>query len=228
MTAPSDAWALLKERLTDARRTKMEAVAAQRTRHIRLVVQDVHQPHNISACLRSADAFGVDTVDVVTLRESFRPSTVARGVGGWITVHKHTSVDDCVRVLRAGGYSIVAGLPRQDSVPLYDLPVTARLAVVFGNEHAGIDSEWLKHVDRAFTIPMVGMVESLNISVSAAITLAHLTHAARAALPPEAYLLAPAERELLLNTWITEQIPSWEGELARARAPARGPAKTPG
>lgn len=214
---PSDAWSLLKGRLTEPRRSKMAAVAAQRTRHIRLVIQDVHQPHNVSACLRSADAFGIDTVDIVTLKESFKPSTVARGVSGWLTVHKHKSVADCVAVLRAGGYHIVAGLPRQDSVPLYDLPVTRRLAVVFGNEHAGIDSEWLKHVDHPFTIPMVGMVESLNISVSAAITLAHLTHTARAAVDPAAYFLNAAERELLLNTWITEQIPSWEGELARAR-----------
>jgi tRNA (guanosine-2'-O-)-methyltransferase len=215
--APDDAWALLKSRLTDTRRAKMEAVAAQRTRHIRLVVQDVHQPHNVSACMRSADAFGVDTVDVVTLSERFKPSTVARGVSGWLTIHRHKTVKDCVAALRAGGYRIVAGLPRQDSVSLYELPVAERLAVVFGNEHAGIDQEWLAHVDHPFTIPMVGMVESLNISVSAAITLAHLTRTARAALA-DRYALAPAEQAALLNRWIVEQVPSWEGELARARA----------
>lgn len=215
--APADAWALLKGRLTDARRNKMETVAARRTRRIRLVVQDVHQPHNVSACLRSADAFGVDTVDVVTLKESFKPSTVARGVPGWLTIRKHASVADCVKELRAEGFRIVAGLPRQDSKPLYELPVDERLAVVFGNEHAGIDEEWLKHVDHPFTIPMVGMVESLNISVSAAITLAHLTHTAHETLGSAVYHLTAGEQGELLNRWITEQVPSWEGELARAR-----------
>ncbi len=219
--APADAWQLLKSRLTDSRREKMEAVARGRTRQIRLVVQDVHQPHNVSACLRSADAFGVDLCDVVTLREKFNPSTVARGVSGWLSIRRHHTVEDCVKDLRAGGYRIVAAVPRQDTKSLYEIPVDEPLAVVFGNEHAGIEPSWLEHVDHPFTIPMVGMVESLNISVSAAITLAHLTRAARQALPPERFLLTDEAREELLSNWIVAQIPSWEGELTHARASAK-------
>jgi tRNA (guanosine-2'-O-)-methyltransferase len=212
-----DAWRLLAPRLTDTRRRKMEQAAAARTRRIRLVVQDVHNPHNVSACLRSADAFGVQDVDVVTLKEKFRASTVARGVTGWLTVRRHVTVPECVAELRKDGYFIVAGVPRPDAVSLYDLPVDKKLAVVFGNEHEGISKEWLEHVDHPFTIPMVGLVESLNISVCAAITLSHLTRAARLALPGP-YHLPDAEREALLNEWICRQIPSWQAELARLRA----------
>ena len=199
----------------------MEAVARGRTRHLRLVVQDVHQPHNVSACLRSADAFGLDLVDVVTLKHSFKPSTVARGVDGWLSIARHTDVKSCVAALRRDGFRLVAGLPRQDARPLYELPVDEKLAVVFGNEHSGIDAEWLDQIDYPFTIPMVGMVESLNISVSAAITLAHLTRAAREALAPGDYFLSATEQEDLLNRWIIAHVPSWEGELESLRAKAK-------
>jgi tRNA (guanosine-2'-O-)-methyltransferase len=212
-----DAWELLSPRLTDQRRARLERAAAGRTRHIRLVVQDLHDPHNVSACMRSAEALGVQDVDVVTLKEPFRVSTVARGVADWLTIRRHRDIPSAVAALRASGYLIVAGVPRTDAVSLYDLPLDRPIAVVFGNEHAGISPEWLAHVDQPFTIPMVGLVESLNISVSAAITLSHLTYASRVALPRERYYLSDAARSELLSRWICRQIPSWEGELARAR-----------
>jgi tRNA (guanosine-2'-O-)-methyltransferase len=102
-------------------------------------------------------------------------------------------------------------------VPLDKLPVTEKIAVVFGNEHAGIDSAWLPHMDQLFTIPMFGMVESLNISVGAAITMQHLTHRARETLPAETYHLAEAERRRLLNQWICEQLREWPTILKRMR-----------
>lgn len=213
---PSDAWDLLSEHFSPARRSRLETAAAGRTRHIRLVVQDVHQPHNVSACIRSADAFGIQDIDVVTLNQAFKASTVAKGVAHWLTIKRYRSVADCVKVLRQSGYKIAAGLPRQDAVSLYDLPLDQPLAVVFGNEHAGIDSEWLEHVDHAFTIPMVGLVESLNISVSCAITLAHLSRSARLQLG-EAYHLSDKAQKQLLSSWTCRQIPSWQLELDRLR-----------
>jgi tRNA (guanosine-2'-O-)-methyltransferase len=216
-TYPDDAWDLLGERLTPARRERLLAAASHRTRHIRLVIQDIHDPHNVSACIRSADAFGVQDVDVVTMKEKFKPSTVARGVAHWMTISRYYDVPTCVADLRSKGYRIAAGVPRPDAKSLYDLPLDQKIAVVFGNEHAGIAPEWLAAVDTPFTIPMFGLVESLNISVSAAVTLAHMTHAAREALTPARYRLADAERRALLNEWICVQTPSWEMELERRR-----------
>lgn len=220
---PKDAWDLLSPRFSEARRARLERAAAARSRHIRLVVQDVHQPHNVSACIRSADAFGVQDIDVVTLNQAFKASTVAKGVAHWLTIRRYRAVADCVAALRAAGYAIAAGLPRQDAVSLYELPLDRPVAVVFGNEHAGIDAEWLAHVDHAFTIPMVGLVESLNISVSCAITLAHLTRSARAELG-ERYALPAREQKQLLCEWACRQTPTWQAELERARggAPAAG------
>ncbi len=214
---PSDAWSYLHSMLTEQRRTRMNQAVSGRTRRVRLVVQDVHQPHNVSACLRSADAFGVQDVDVVTLHGRFKPSTVAKGVAHWLTVRRHQAIESCVDSLRAGGYRIYAGMPSPTATPLGALPPDEKIAVVFGNEHAGIDPAWSDRIDGAFTIPMYGMVESLNISVCAAITLQHLTTAARSALPPEQYNLTPAEREVVLNAWVCRHVTHWQGLLERLR-----------
>lgn len=222
---PTDAWRLLSPLLTSERRARLEHVAKNRTSHIRLVVQDVHDPHNVSACMRSADAFGVQNVDVVTLREPFRASTVARGVAAWLTVSKFQDVAECAAALKRQGYWLCTALPSASATPLMELPVKKPIAVIFGNEHHGVDSNWQGHIDQAFTIPMSGMVESLNISVSAAITLQFLTQKARAELGPS-FLMAEAERLSLLNAWACQQFRSWPEMLKNLRNEALGPQQT--
>ena len=209
---PEDAWKLLSGRLTPQRSQKMQEVAAQRTKHLRLIIQDVHNPHNISACIRSAEAFGIQHVHVVALKNSFKTSTVARGAGNWLSIHKHDSIEDCAESLHKLGYSIAAGMPTQSSSPLHEMDLSKPVAVLFGNEHEGVSPEWKKHIGLYFTIPMVGVVESLNISVSAAITMQHLSHRARMELPAEQYLLSASEQNELLCHWVCSQIPSWETE----------------
>jgi tRNA (guanosine-2'-O-)-methyltransferase len=153
----------------------------------------------------------------VTLKEKFKPSGVARGVPAWLTLRRHPDIASCVKSLRVGGYKIVAGVPVQSAVPLDEIPVHERIAVVFGNEHEGIAREWLDHVDFPFTIPMVGQVESLNISVSAAITLHSLTNRARALVDKGTYLLSDAEQDGILNEWVCNQFRSWPTLLERLR-----------
>lgn len=213
---PADAWELLSREMTESRRHRLLRAAQNRTARIRLVIQDIHHPHNVSACLRSAEAFGLARVDVVCLKEAFRPSTVAKGVADWLRISKHESIGDCVRVLRADGFVIAAGYP-DAKVSLFDLPVDRPIAVVFGNEHAGVAAEWREHVDIPFTIPMVGLVESLNISVSAAVTLNQLTHKARRELGDEDYLLSGAEQNKLLSSWACQQLRGWEARLEKLR-----------
>ena len=100
---------------------------------------------------------------------------------------------------------------------LDDLPVQDKIAVVFGNEHDGIAKEWLEHVDFPFTIPMVGHVESLNISVSAAVTLHSLTMRARNILPESQYLISEIEQKKILNEWVCNQFRSWPVLIERVR-----------
>lgn len=215
---PEDAWDLLSPRFSEARKQKMLAVAAKRTNHIQLVTQDVHQPHNVSACIRSADAFGILNCHVVTLNDTkFRPSTVARGVSGWLNIDKHETVMGCVDALRARGIKLAAGLPTQNAMKLEDIPIDQPIAVIFGNEHAGIDNSWIEHIDYPFSIPMVGMVESLNISVSAAITLQHLRSKAEHELDPAKLYLTSSAQLALLNKWACQHCANWKLELEKLR-----------
>ena len=114
----------------------------QRTRRVRLIVQDVHQPHNVSACIRSAEAFGVQNIDVVTLTTKFNASTVAKGVDEWVDIQKHETVDACIDSLHKQGYLVAAAFPHGKAVSLEDLPVDRPIAVAIGNEHAGLATEW--------------------------------------------------------------------------------------
>jgi tRNA (guanosine-2'-O-)-methyltransferase len=214
---PEDAWALLSPQLTDHRRERMLKTAEQRTRRVRLVVQDVHQPHNVSACIRSAEAFGIQDIDVVSLTTKFNASTVARGVDEWVDITKHESEDSCIESLRRQGYLVAAAFPHGKAVSLENLAIDRPIAVAFGNEHGGLTTDWRDKADVCFTIPMFGIVESLNISVCAAITLHHLSSRARTTLGPDAYYVSTSERDKLLNKWICRQITSWPLQLPRLR-----------
>ena len=211
---PSAIWQTLKGRLTDSRRKRLEATASRRTNHLELVVQDVHQPHNVSACLRSAEAFGVGNIDIVTLGRPAKVSTVARGVGDWLTINRYETVQACASSLRSKGFKIAAGLPNAGVRTLSQVPIEQPLAVVFGNEHAGIDDSWHELIDYPFTIPTSGLVESLNISVCAAISLYDLTGRCKVALGTS-YYLSTIEQERLLGTWLKNKIPSWRSEYSR-------------
>lgn len=216
---PHDAWELLSPAMTEARRQRMITASKARTRYIRLVIQDIHNPHNVSACMRSAEAFGVQDVDIVSLKTpKFRPSNAARGVDHWLTVRRHQSIEACAAELKKSGYLLAAGVPKPHAKPIHDLTITKPIAVIFGNERSGIDTGWHDHIDLPFTIPMVGMVESLNISVCAAITLQQLTHAARSKLPHEVFHLSETERWIVLNDWACRQVANWAGVLKRLRA----------
>jgi tRNA (guanosine-2'-O-)-methyltransferase len=217
---PDDAWEVLSKFLSDSRKLKMVDAAGRRTNRLRLVVQDIHNPHNVSACIRSADAFGVLNVDVVCLTEKFSPSTVTRGVDHWLRIKKHVSIDDCATELKKEGYAIACAYPHPDAVPLQGLPVDRPIAMVFGNEHNGVSPLWDQHADYRFTIPMFGMVESLNISVAAAIALYDYTLRARSAGASASFDLNEAEQKILLNEWVCKQFRSWQSMLRRAKQPS--------
>lgn len=207
---PQDLWHILRNRFSTSRQQRMLAAAAMRTNYVCTMLQDVHDPHNISACLRSAEAFGVQNHYIINRSKPFKTSTVARGVQHWLSLHHHTSIPEAIEQIKAKGYKIYAALPRPSSYSLWDLPVDAPICVAFGNEHAGVDPEIIHQADGCFMIPMVGMVESLNISVSCGITLASLHHRIGAEKG-----LSGAEQQTLLSHWVAKQVPSWQMEYDR-------------
>jgi tRNA (guanosine-2'-O-)-methyltransferase len=174
----------LKGIVTPARLQRIEEVVAARTDDLVVVLDRVADPHNLSAVLRSADAFGVQNVHAVIEQGGFRASRgVSKGTHRWLDVTRYDSADACARRLKAAGYVIYVATMDGQTTP-EGLREVSRLAVVFGNEHRGVSPEMRAWADGTFSIPMRGFVESLNISVAAAITLQTLAHEGRPRLEP--------------------------------------------
>jgi tRNA (guanosine-2'-O-)-methyltransferase len=218
---PDDAWEKLSPRISDNRRTRLLNASAKKTDYIRLVLQDIHNEHNVSACVRSAEAFGVLNVDVVNTHEKFSPTSVARGSGEWLRLRLHKDISQFARELKSQGYRLIGGYPKPNATKLAEISLAQPTAVLFGNEHDGLDGAWLEHLDEVFTIPMDGLVESLNISVSCAISLYELTKRAKVEVPPAKYFLNDSKRKTLLNEWICLQTKDFRTQLDLI---ARGPA----
>ncbi|MDR3094796.1 MAG: RNA methyltransferase [Bacteroidales bacterium] len=168
---------ILKNYVTEMRCDKLETILAQRTRYLTVLLEDIFQPQNASAVLRTCDCFGVQDVHII---ETFNPyqinPMVVKGADKWLTLHKHTGYAEAVSQLRTNGYRIVATSLREDSKPLHELDLSkGKCAIVFGNEHRGVSDELLNEADEHVQIQMYGFTQSLNISVSAGIALHYLT-----------------------------------------------------
>jgi tRNA (guanosine-2'-O-)-methyltransferase len=171
--------------VTPERLERIEEVVRNRTDSLVLVLDCIADPHNSSAVLRSADAFGVQTVHVVVGEHGFRASRgVSKGTHRWLDVVRYESAEACARRLKQDGYAIYVAAMDADTQPA-DLHETSRLAVVFGNEHRGVSPKMRSFADGTFSIPMRGFVESLNISVAAAIAMQTLARDGRPRLPAE-------------------------------------------
>jgi tRNA (guanosine-2'-O-)-methyltransferase len=163
----------LKEFRSHRRIEKITSVIKSRQHSLRVVLENIHDPHNVSAIFRTCDAVGVPNVSLIYNSEKFpkigkRSSASARK---WIEIEKHSSVNDCYHSLRKEGFVIYSSSISEESTDLYKLNFKKKVAIVFGNEHRGVSSEAAKLSDKRFKIPMYGMVQSLNVSVAAAIVL---------------------------------------------------------
>jgi tRNA (guanosine-2'-O-)-methyltransferase len=173
---PAEVIAVLEPLVLEARRARLTEVIGARLGSVTLLMDAPHDPHNGAAILRSADAFGVQTVHVVPREEQFLVSgSVAKGTERWVDVVHHTSPEAAVAELAREGFTLVATHPKGALSPgeLADVP---RLCLVLGNEHDGIRHALTEAATHSVQIPMRGFVESLNVSVSAAILLAAATN----------------------------------------------------
>jgi tRNA (guanosine-2'-O-)-methyltransferase len=171
--------------LTERRRARIAAVVAGRTRAVVPVLEDLADPHNASAVMRSADAFGVQEIHVIEPGRRFAAARgVARGTHRWLDIVRHPDAGACVAALRSRGYAIYVAAMDGEATP-EDLRAHQRVAVVLGNEHRGASPEMRALVDGTYQIPMAGFVESLNVSVAAAITLYVTTRGRHGDLSPD-------------------------------------------
>ncbi|MGC4105998.1 MAG: TrmH family RNA methyltransferase [Thermomicrobiales bacterium] len=191
---------------TNRRQQRIQSVLARRQTSLTLVLEDVHDPHNASAVLRSCDAVGILDVHLVYVhqeppRKSFGRATSA-SAAKWIRLHTWTSIEECYAHLHAQGFTILATALDHRSRGLYDVDLAQPTALVFGNERSGVSSEAVEHADGTIYIPMQGMVESLNISVACAVTLYEAMRQRQVAGLYDTPALDAAERDTLEADWL--------------------------
>jgi len=166
----------LESYLTPKRLERFNYVINQRTKHFTVATEDVYQLHNTSAVIRSCDVFGIQEVNIVEEVNSKRiDREIAMGAQKWIDLNRYHSVKECIADVKRKGYQIVATTPHTDDCELHDFDVTKKSCFFFGRETEGLSQEVLDQADVFLKIPMSGFTESLNISVSAAIILQHVT-----------------------------------------------------
>lgn len=156
------------------RRLDRLSVALKHTQpDLTIVLENIHDPHNVSAILRTCDAVGVRHVNLLYTEEKFPKIGKKSSASAykWVESEKFKSVPDCYKSLRAEGFLVAASVVDAKSVSIYELDLRRKIALVFGNEHRGVSEDAASPADILFQIPMSGMVQSLNVSVACAITL---------------------------------------------------------
>lgn len=195
--------------LTKKRKATFKKVLNDRTRHFTVVLEDIYQPHNASAVVRTCDIFGVQDIHAIENKYNNKVSRhVAKGSQKWLNIHRYREDSDntklCLDKLKSEGYQIVATTPHNDSCYLQNFDVTKKSAFVFGVEAEGVSDYVKENADSFLKIPMVGFTESLNISVAAAIILQDVTTKLKNVTIN--WQLSNQEKEVLYFNWVKKTI----------------------
>jgi len=195
----------LSQFVTDDRRQRFEEVLEWRTRHLTVVLEDIFQPHNASAVLRTCDLRGVQDIHVVENHNHYAVNPeVVMGSTKWLSLYHYDATDfntpTAFEHLRNEGYKIVATCPHRDDFTPETLPLDQPVAVVFGTEKEGLSDYAVENADMHVRIPMFGFTESYNISVSAALLLYTLTNRLHESADIDWHLSEP-ERNAVRLLW---------------------------
>jgi len=194
----------LVRRITPRRLARLREVVGTRMSGITVVLEELYDAGNRAAVYRSAEGFGLLDVHVVKPEAARKPRArqVSRGSEKWLRIHEHPSATATCDALRAQGFRIAVS-DLTAARPLHTLDFSSQVALVFGNEHAGISDEMRAHADEAFSIPMCGFTQSYNISVAAGITLAHARRAREQSLGAVSDL-SPEARAQLFDAYVRQ------------------------
>lgn len=163
--------------LTEEREKKIRYAASCRQPDLTVLLENVHDPHNIGAVLRTCDCVGIGEIYVLyteaskNAREKYIGINSSSGSRKWVRVHFYEDTESCIAAIKCKYRHLLGTHLNTESKSLYELDLTGSVALVFGNEHTGLSDNILKHLDGNFIIPQYGMVQSLNISVACAVTL---------------------------------------------------------
>lgn len=224
MISIKDRIACLAGVLEPRRVQRMYDVLQQRTRHITVVLEDLHHEHNISAVARSAECFGIQDLYIVEANNQYSMSTgVSRGSTDWLTLHRYhqagaPNMQRCAQDLKQRGYTLVGTSPHTERT-LADISLDTPIALVFGTELTGMSDHAYQAVDYTVKVPMYGFTESFNVSVTVAVCLYDLTTRLRA--HKTSWQLSEQEQDELLLTWLrshTKRSADIEREYERLHA----------
>lgn len=160
--------------MTPERKAKLIDVLNKRQTDLTIVLENVFDPHNISAVMRTCDAVGVQEIHVLNTkipRHKKWGSRSSSSAAKWLTIHQYDDTEECFRQLRKRYSKILTTYLDSQATTLHEIDFTKSIALVFGNEHDGVSGEARSLADGNFIIPQAGIIRSLNISVACAVTL---------------------------------------------------------
>jgi len=160
--------------MTPERIDRLNDVLSKRQFNITVVLENVADPHNISAVMRTCDAVGIQEIyilNTVIPKHKKWGTKSSSSASKWLTIHQFTDVATCFEALRKKYNKVYTTHLSSDAVGLYELNLTESVALVFGNEHGGVSEELISLADGNFIIPQVGIIKSLNISVACAVSV---------------------------------------------------------
>lgn len=160
--------------MTPERTERINEVLAKRQPGLTVVLENVNDPHNIAAVMRTCDAVGIQDIYILNTKIGAHEAWSAKASSSavnWLTIHQFNNLNECIAALRKKFDKIYTTHLSTDAVGLYELDLTKKVALVFGNEHDGCSDEIIALADGNFIIPQVGMIKSLNISVACAVSV---------------------------------------------------------
>ena len=186
------------------RQARIRQVLAHRQKDLTLVLSNIHDPHNVSAIYRSCDAFGVSRVRLLYTDTAFPVLGAKSSASGrkWVETVRHANAESLMRDLRQEGFHVFAACCSPEAKPFDGCDLTLPTAFILGNEHRGVEPALAALADGEVVIPMYGMIQSLNVSVAAAVLLAEASRQRREAGLYAGSSLGPEELERLYAAWI--------------------------
>ncbi len=200
----------LKQFVTKNRWDNFIRIVNNRTNFVTIILEDIYHEHNISACLRSADCFGIQNVNIIEQKHSFKDNKeISMGASKWININRYEKTISAIEKLKKEGYKIVLTSPHNSEKTIFDNSlIKDKVAILFGSEVNGCSNDAKKLADEFISIPMYGFTESYNISVAVALTLQQLTNQIRKSKLN--WQLCQNEKNEIVEDWLKKSIKSSE------------------
>lgn len=190
--------------MTPERTDKLTRVLNQRQPDLTVILENVFDPHNISAVMRTCDAVGIHEIFVLNSKiprhKKFGPRS-SSSADKWLKIHQFEDLEECMQAVRSRYEYVFTTHLTSNSLSLYKLDLTRKTALVFGNEHSGCSKEIIARADGNFIIPQVGIIQSLNISVACAVSIYEAFRQKNAAGHYEEARLPETDQKQLMKAW---------------------------